>query len=371
MKPLLTLILLVLGTQGAPHSPDDYFGQEEADYDYYYGDDTDLGTMDDDSNLNMLSFNVGLIRSHRREGEDNKNQDTVTSERLIQEIDARGSNITIHDSTIDRIDARDGRLNVHTSDTIIINGDPATSTEPPVVTTELPLPEPAPVAAALESTEPSLPVTEEPDSEPEDTEISEDTGISEDTVVREDDLDFTNTFMEQLQGLQSGMEAVVVILKEIAGKVGCANAVSAKVQRSTQCPPPFHLVRPNDCLFLSLANKVTWASAQQICSSLGADLVHPKLDGQGMDFILGITHYTSAPTETVWVGASDRRQEGVWTWVNGVVTPSNLPWGPGHPKSNNGREDCMAIPLSQPLGVQASNCMRKKPFICQKEYVKK
>jgi len=391
MKLLLLLCMLIFSIQGAPQDPDDYFGQEEADYDYYYDGDTDL-TMDDEPSMNTLSFNVGYLRSHRRKGEDEDkkhHRDVSTSERLIQEIDARGSNITIHDSRIDNLDARGGTLNVRTNDNVYING--GVDSEHPVETADELATEPVPVAEPLEAplpiedlvieleepeisedeSEPEEDVISEDITEPEEAEIIEhDGGDPEHPIINGDGLDFDYTFMEKLQGLQFGMESVVTILKEIAGKVGCANG--GIVERSTHpCPPPFELVGSTDCLFLGQANKVTWASARQICSSLGADLVHPKQEGQVMDFILGITDHHRAPTETVWVGASDRRQEGVWTWVNGQVAPSDLPWAPGHPKSFNGREDCMAMHFTEPLGLQASNCMRKKPFICQKEYVKK
>lgn len=390
MKLLLLLFMLIFSTQGAPPDPDDYFGQEEAEYDdYYYDDDTNYDTMDDEASMNMLSFNVGLVRSHRRKGvnDDKKNREAASTERLIQEIDARGSNITIHDSMVDKIDARGGLLNVHTRDTVFFNG--LTGGTEDIDPTAI---EPSPVAEALESTTTALPlsadevvidleepdtteeVTESEESDVSDEDLSESTESEEDSgleqpVISEDGIDFDVTFMDKLQGLQLGMESVVTILKEIAGKVGCGNA--GLVERATLCPPPFELVGRNECLFLGQANKVTWASARQICSSLGADLAHPVLPGQGMHFVLGITQHTRAPMETVWVGASDRRQEGIWTWVNGHIATHDLPWASGHPKNYNGREDCMAMGISKPLVLQASNCMRKKPFICQKEYVNK
>merc|ERR1711874_757112 len=142
--------------------------------------------MDDEASMNMLSFNVGLVRSHRRKGvnDDKKNREAASTERLIQEIDARGSNITIHDSMVDKIDARGGLLNVHTRDTVFFNG--LTGGSEDIDPTDI---EPSPVAEALESTTTTaLPLSadelvvdlEEPDTTEEVTESEESDESDED-----------------------------------------------------------------------------------------------------------------------------------------------------------------------------------------------
>merc|ERR1719369_536749 len=211
--------------------------------------------MDDEASMNMLSFNVGLVRNHRRKGanDDKKNREATSTERLIQEIDARGSNITIHDSMVDKIDARGGLLNVHTSDNVFFNGltgateqvDPADIEPSPMAealesttTTALPLPADD-LVIELEEPHTTVEVTESEESdesvedisESEESEESEEDSNLENPVISEDGIDFDDTFMEKLQGLQVGMESVVIILKEIAGKVGCGNA--GIVERST------------------------------------------------------------------------------------------------------------------------------------------
>lgn len=68
-----------------------------------------------------------------------------------------------------------------------------------------------------------------------------------------------------------------------------------------------------------------------------------------------------------WVGATDRKREGHFTWITGESVTSHINyWYPGEPSNKYHDEDCME--LKQQFGWKWNDetCSTNHLFICEK-----
>lgn len=68
---------------------------------------------------------------------------------------------------------------------------------------------------------------------------------------------------------------------------------------------------------------------------------------------------------SVWLGASDRAEEGNFTWASSgrTIDAKKTFWRSGQPDNNDGREDCVHT-----YGEHKMNdwgCDNRIPFLCQ------
>ena len=69
----------------------------------------------------------------------------------------------------------------------------------------------------------------------------------------------------------------------------------------------------------------------------------------------------------VWIGLNDIVQEGVFYWVDGVLSNStNTKWQSGEP-NNKGNEDCgeLNLPGHQLYTINDDQCTTNKPGLCE------
>ncbi|CAL4121054.1 unnamed protein product [Meganyctiphanes norvegica] len=420
LKYLLCLTLLILLLMNhetvQANGLDEYYGRE-VDYDYFYGDDDYASYGDVDSpgmepvNKNKahkgsksMKFNNKMDNKGKKDN--NKNEHIIIASKYIGEIDARGSTITIHDNGKDKNNPKE--LNIVTSDTEEESNIESSMTPIPIVTDGIENEEAGLTIESLISVDDgddkdgnieddgvagdddaAASGEDDDNSDESDDDNSADSDDSDDTEDNDVDSDedddaesedvlppitiknFGNTednLVDKIGGLQLGMKDIVIILKEIAEKVGCS--LKGLQNDSPQCQAPFIQVDSGECLYIDLEKKLSWNAARFACNKLEASLVHPLNHGQDLDFVKKLIPHIAVPSSPVWVGGSDRQHEGAWHWVDGRGTPSNLAWSPGHPQHVNGREDCMAMSLVNPQGLKASNCQWRKHYVCQKKFKK-
>ncbi|XP_016417095.1 C-type lectin lectoxin-Thr1-like [Sinocyclocheilus rhinocerous] len=105
-----------------------------------------------------------------------------------------------------------------------------------------------------------------------------------------------------------------------------------------------------DGLFMSSELK-SWSDSRQYCRDRGADL----------------KHISSFIKENVWIGLSDRKQEGIMKWVD--KSPLNRGfWARGEPNNYQGRnEDCIELMPSDLIlnNWNDCSCSEKKKGICE------
>ena len=76
----------------------------------------------------------------------------------------------------------------------------------------------------------------------------------------------------------------------------------------------------------------------------------------------------NARDESVWIGANDLEQEGVFLWMDGSrVNDNDMHWGPKTPHNFLDQKDC-ALMLGENRGYLAvdENCFSYRLGLCEK-----
>uniref|UniRef100_A0A8C1DST9 Si:ch73-343l4.8 n=1 Tax=Cyprinus carpio carpio TaxID=630221 RepID=A0A8C1DST9_CYPCA len=110
---------------------------------------------------------------------------------------------------------------------------------------------------------------------------------------------------------------------------------------------------------------MTWSDSRQYCRDRGADLVIINTE-EKQRFI------SSLVSERVWIGLSDREQEGIMKWVDNSPLKQGF-WLKGEPNNYGGNEDCIQLnynrekPGWSPLNSWNDvACSEKIKGICEK-----
>jgi hypothetical protein len=69
------------------------------------------------------------------------------------------------------------------------------------------------------------------------------------------------------------------------------------------------------------------------------------------------------PTEGVWIGLTDQKDEGKYRWSNGALM-SYGNWLPKQPDDSSGGEDCATLTLGDGRWNDV-DCIRPLPFLCE------
>jgi hypothetical protein len=102
-----------------------------------------------------------------------------------------------------------------------------------------------------------------------------------------------------------------------------------------------------------------WAAAEDDCENDSAGLTHLVVVDDGFE-IAELSAIAQVPE--VWVGTSDRVEEGVFRQVTGEL-PGFLPFGPGEPNDEGlGGEDC--VELNEEL-FNDKNCLALLFYVCE------
>ncbi|XP_020568812.1 C-type lectin domain family 17, member A-like isoform X2 [Oryzias latipes] len=118
----------------------------------------------------------------------------------------------------------------------------------------------------------------------------------------------------------------------------------------------------SSCYFFSVESK-SWDEARESCRAREADLVVINTNDE-KTFIFASSH------KPVWIGLTDKVQEGTWKWVDG--SPLTLQfWGDDQPDNGGGiqaygEEDCVQIRYT-PGSWNDIACKNSQKWICEKE----
>ncbi|XP_023806801.1 C-type lectin domain family 17, member A-like isoform X1 [Oryzias latipes] len=132
-------------------------------------------------------------------------------------------------------------------------------------------------------------------------------------------------------------------------------------QRKPGCPAGW-IRFGSSCYFFSVESK-SWDEARKSCKARQADLVVINTNDEK-------TFLVAFRDKPVWIGLTDKAEEGTWKWVDG--SPLNLKfWGKNQPDSDgggkiHGEEDCAEI--RETLGYWNDlACGTSLRWICEKE----
>uniref|UniRef100_A0A8C1B421 Si:ch73-343l4.8 n=1 Tax=Cyprinus carpio carpio TaxID=630221 RepID=A0A8C1B421_CYPCA len=113
------------------------------------------------------------------------------------------------------------------------------------------------------------------------------------------------------------------------------------------------------CFFMSTELK-SWSDSRKYCRDRGADLVIINTE-EKQRFI------SSLVSERVWIGLSDRKQEGIMKWVDNSPLKQGF-WLNGEPNNQGGNEDCIELMPSNPVlnNWNDLQCSVKRKGFCEK-----
>ena len=100
---------------------------------------------------------------------------------------------------------------------------------------------------------------------------------------------------------------VAVIAIALLG-TGCASTKNE--------PPVPHAVKWNGHWYAIMPDKVTWERAYERCKNLGGQLVIIE-SREEQDFIIQLTDERGNPSSHLWIGATDKNNEGEYQWHDG------------------------------------------------------
>lgn len=121
-----------------------------------------------------------------------------------------------------------------------------------------------------------------------------------------------------------------------AGSDGSSTAPSPEVDASASCAAMggFTIAETSSCYLLG-DNVFAWQDARSFCQAWGADLVEigSREENDALAGRIG---------GSVWIGATDQEEEGVFRWVGGAPL-GYAGWSFNQPNNLQGNEDCAEL----------------------------
>ena len=102
--------------------------------------------------------------------------------------------------------------------------------------------------------------------------------------------------------------------------------------------------------YFAVCGPAQWEEASASCSAAGYDFGSIQSTPENdfvSDLMLGSSLYfwpESLVGDAIWIGFSDRDDEGVWVWEDGY-TGSYTHWAPGEPNDDGG-QDCAYVDVN-------------------------
>ena len=110
-----------------------------------------------------------------------------------------------------------------------------------------------------------------------------------------------------------------------------------------------------------------WDGAKKACEATGGKLAVPATAEENTALFNALKLPSAAPSfqpnEGVWIGLSDRKEEGKFRWINDTPL-ANGNWMAGQPDDANGGEDCATLTLGDGKWNDL-DCIRGLPFLCE------
>uniref|UniRef100_A0A8C1I0P9 Si:ch73-343l4.8 n=1 Tax=Cyprinus carpio carpio TaxID=630221 RepID=A0A8C1I0P9_CYPCA len=124
----------------------------------------------------------------------------------------------------------------------------------------------------------------------------------------------------------------------------------------------FDILNKKGTVFLFMSTELSWSDSRQYCRDRGADLVIINTEEKQVSLF----------KERVWIGLSDREQEGNMKWVDNSTLKQGF-WLKDEPNNSGGNEDCIELnyyrekmKLSPLNNWNDMQCSEKKRGICEK-----
>jgi hypothetical protein len=110
-----------------------------------------------------------------------------------------------------------------------------------------------------------------------------------------------------------------------------------------------------------------WDAAKKACATSGGKLAVPANADENRALFDAVKIASGLPSvqpsEGVWFGLSDRKEEGKWRW-EGDTQLANGNWATGQPDDANGGEDCATLTLGDGRWNDV-DCIRALPYVCE------
>ncbi|XP_059402200.1 CD209 antigen-like protein C isoform X1 [Carassius carassius] len=108
-----------------------------------------------------------------------------------------------------------------------------------------------------------------------------------------------------------------------------------------------------------MSTEMSWFDSRQYCRDRGADLAIINTE-------LKQRFISSLVKEIVWIGLSDRQQEGIMKWVDNSTLNQGF-WESNEPNDADGNEDCIELNPSKsfPNNWNDVPCTNKRKWICE------
>ncbi|XP_071369506.1 asialoglycoprotein receptor 1-like [Centroberyx affinis] len=171
-----------------------------------------------------------------------------------------------------------------------------------------------------------------------------------------------NNLTEERDQLLTSYKQLLTICNKLTEDEDCQDKMFCSEKAS--CPEGW-LKFDCNCYYVSTGEK-TWDESRRDCLSRGADLV--IIQGyRENEFLNGLN-------KDVWLGLTDREEEGNWTWVDG--TPLRRPksfWTVNQPDDGGigvpREEDCghLRYGVEHFIGWNDVDCNQLKPWVCEKK----
>ncbi|XP_042573192.1 CD209 antigen-like protein E [Cyprinus carpio] len=166
---------------------------------------------------------------------------------------------------------------------------------------------------------------------------------------------YTDLMTEKHQ-LQNNFNSLTQKNLELETKVNNLTAEKDQLQRDFKS---LNEKNVSGWFFMSTELK-NWSDSRQYCRERGADLVIINTEEKQR-------HISSFTKERVWIGLSDRENEGIMKWVDNSPLKQGF-WLKGEPNDQNANEDCIELMPSNPVLNNWNDlpCSAKRNVFCEK-----
>ncbi|XP_053406558.1 perlucin-like protein [Mercenaria mercenaria] len=163
---------------------------------------------------------------------------------------------------------------------------------------------------------------------------------------------------EKLTQVETILIDMVAQIADVKGRLD--NLEKEKAESTTPCRDRWVAYKGSCYYFGSTA--VSFSEAQDICTSLGAHLVHVDNYKENM-FLKGFMH--SHSKNDYWVGLTDAAKEGLWKLTGKNTIAPFLDWGSAEP-SGGTIENCVMFAIGHQYSWGDVSCSRRIRYLCER-----
>lgn len=118
----------------------------------------------------------------------------------------------------------------------------------------------------------------------------------------------------------------------------------------------------NSRCYKYVATRATWADAELLCVSVGANLVSIR-SLEEENFVKNLIKNFDHAEEPTWIGLSDIHKEGRWMWSDGCAADFYF-WRAREPNNNGGNEHCVQNNYDTEMKWNDAHCSSTLPSVC-------